>query len=129
MLTLHEERLVPTLAGVLALGSYPQQFFPQLNITFVSIPATAKDRVPPGAPRFLDNQTLSGPIPVMVADTLRVLTRNMATRAHISGAGRAESYDYPLEALREAVVNAVLHRDYSPGARGDQVQIEMYRTA
>lgn len=122
-----EDRLVPSIAGLLALGSYPQQFFPQLNVTFVSIPATSKDRVPPEGPRFLDNQTISGSIPVMVAETLRVITRNMSTRVSVTGAGRQDTFDYPLEALREAVVNALLHRDYSAGARGTQVQIEMYQ--
>lgn len=127
VLVRHEDNLVPSLAGLLALGNYPQQFFPQLNVTFVSIPATSKDQVPVGAPRFLDNQTVSGSIPVMVAETLRVIIRNMAIRGNVTGEGRQDTYDYPLEALREAVVNAVLHRDYSPGARGTQVQIEMYQ--
>ncbi|MFQ1003544.1 ATP-binding protein [Modestobacter sp. SSW1-42] len=121
------DRLVPSIGGLLALGSYPQQFFPQLHVTFVSIPAKSKDQVPAGGPRFLDNQTIAGSIPVMVAETLRIITRNMSTRVSVTGAGRRDTFEYPLEALREAVVNALLHRDYSAGARGTQVQIEMYQ--
>lgn len=127
VLVRHGERLVPSLGGLLALGFYPQQFLPQLHVTFVSIPARSKDTVPADGPRFLDNQTIVGSLPVVVAETLRVITRNMATRAVVGGEGRQEAYDYPLEALREAVVNAVLHRDYSPGSRGTQVQVEMYQ--
>ncbi len=123
----HDGRLAPTIAGLMALGAYPQEHFPQLHLTFVSIPATAKDRVPADGPRFLDNQTITGSIPVMVAEALRVITRNMSTRATVTGSGRTDSFDYPREAIREAVVNALLHRDYAPGARGTQVQVEMYQ--
>jgi ATP-dependent DNA helicase RecG len=117
---------VPTLGGLLALGQYPQQFFPQLNVTFVVIPATSKDTVPLDGPRFLDNRTIGGSIPVMVAETVKAMVRNMATRSQVTGVGRQDSYEYPIEALREAVTNALMHRDYSPYARGTQVQVEMY---
>jgi ATP-dependent DNA helicase RecG len=46
--------------------------------------------------------------------------------ATVKGVGREDTYEYPIEALREAVVNALMHRDYGPLARGTQVQIEMY---
>lgn len=59
----------PTLAGLLALGHYPQQFFPQLNITFVYYPTTAGARDAAGI-RFLDNASIDGPIPVMVEGAL-----------------------------------------------------------
>jgi ATP-dependent DNA helicase RecG len=118
--------LVPTVGGLLALSQYPQQFFPQLNVTFVVVPATSKDTIPADGPRFLDNRTIGGPIPVMVAETVKAIVRNMATHARVTGVGREDSYDYPVEALREAVTNALMHRDYSPYARGTQVQVEMY---
>lgn len=81
------DRLVPSLGGLMALGVYPQQFFPQLHLSFVSIPSTSKDQIPAEGPRFLDNQTITGSIPIMVAETLRVITRNMSTRGTITGGG------------------------------------------
>jgi ATP-dependent DNA helicase RecG len=120
-------RLVPTLTGLLAVGTYPQQFFPQLNVTFVVVPATRMDLIPADGPRFLDNRSFEGPIPVIVQDALRAITRNMTVSSHIEGAGREDRYEYPVEAVREAVVNAVMHRDYGSLARGTQVQIEMYQ--
>ncbi|MFN0282180.1 MAG: ATP-binding protein [Kineosporiaceae bacterium] len=119
-------RAVPSLAGLLALGEYPQQFFPQLNVAFIAVPATSKDSIPLDGPRFLDNRTISGPIPAMVEETVSAIVRNMATRAHVTGVGRHDTYEYPVEALREAVTNALMHRDYGPYARGTQVQVEMY---
>ena len=118
--------LVPSLAGLLALGQYPQQFFPQLNVTFIVVPATSKATIPVDGPRFLDNRTVSGSIPTMVTETVSAIVRNMATRAFVTGVGRQDTYEYPVEALREAVTNALMHRDYSPYARGTQVQVEMY---
>ena len=115
----------PTMAGVLALGRYPQQFFPQLNVTFVHYPTATGESTQAGV-RFLDNVSLDGPIPAMVAEAMTVIRRNMSRRALITGEGRRDMWEYPPEALREAVVNALVHRDLSPGSRGNQVQIEMY---
>ena len=118
--------LVPSLAGLLTLGTYPQQFFPQLNVTFVVFPSQDRGVVPEGGPRFIDNRSLNGPIPLMVADAVDAITRNMRVAATVRGVGREDTYEYPVEALREAVVNALMHRDYAPVARGAQVQVEMY---
>jgi ATP-dependent DNA helicase RecG len=52
--------LVPSLAGLLTLGVYPQQFFPQLNVTFVVLPAASKGVTPEGGPRFIDNRSFGG---------------------------------------------------------------------
>lgn len=114
-----------TLAGLLALGRYPQQFFPQLNATFVHYANPAGETTSEGV-RFIDNVSVNGPLPTMVAEVLGVLRRNMSRRALIGGVGRRDVWEYPVEALREAVVNALVHRDLSPGSRGMQVQIEMY---
>lgn len=126
VLVRHHDRLVPSLAGLLTLSSYPQQFFPQLNLTFVVIPATSKNAVPADGPRFLDNRAINGPIPAIVNDALAAVISNMGARAIIRGAGREDVYDYPVEAVREAIVNALMHRDYSPWSHGTQVQLEMY---
>jgi ATP-dependent DNA helicase RecG len=114
-----------SLAGLLALGSYPQEHFPQLMVTFVHYPTVAGAQSASGE-RFLDNVVLEGPIPVMARDTLAAIRRNMSRRAVIADAGRQDVWEYPETALREAVVNALVHRDLSSSARGTQIQVEMY---
>lgn len=117
--------IVPSLAGLLALGSYPQQFFPQLNLTFVAYPTTEGAALATGE-RFLDNRSFDGPIPVIVRDALDAIRRNMSRRAIIQGVGREDVWEYPEPALREAIVNALVHRDLSGASRGSQVQVEMF---
>lgn len=111
-----------TLAGLLSFGQFPQQHFPQLMVSVV-----VHSPEPGSGTRFLDNQTVRGSIPEMVETTLATLRRNLAVRAVISDrGGRVDEVEYPLEAVREAVVNALMHRDYSPVTRGTQVQIDLF---
>lgn len=119
-------QLVPTLGGLLALGQYPQQFFPQLNATFVVYPGLSAEDIPTSGPRFLDNRTFEGSIPYIVDEAVAAVLRNTSVRSFVEGTGRRDVYDYPVEALREVIVNALVHRDYSPYSRGTPVQIILY---
>ncbi len=116
----------PTLAGLLSLGIYPQQFFPQLFISFVALPGVRLGQLDPDGARLLDNQTITGPVPTMVTDAVAALIRNMRKAAIIKGLGREDRYDYPLDVIRELVVNALMHRDYSPEGCATQIQIELF---
>lgn len=114
-----------TLAGLLALGRYPQQFVPQLAASFVVLPTMDGSPLADGT-RFIDNQPLDGPIPAIVAQAVSAMQRNMRRRSVVEGAGRQDIWDYPTEAIREIVANALMHRDYDPTAQGTQVRISLY---
>ncbi|GAA3843341.1 hypothetical protein GCM10022243_07300 [Saccharothrix violaceirubra] len=114
-----------SLAGLLTLGRYPQGSFPQLMLTFVHYPTEGGADDATGE-RFVDNVMVEGPIPVMVRETMAVIRRNMSRRAVVTGHGRSDVWEYPETALREAVVNALAHRDLSAPSLGTQVQVEMY---
>ena len=114
-----------SLGGLLALGRYPQQFVPQLNVTFVAYATSSGEPLDDGT-RFLDNESIDGPIPVMVAAAQAAVRRNMTRRAIVTGAGRLDQWEYPEEVVRELIVNALMHRDYHPVAHGSQVRVEMY---
>lgn len=115
----------PTLAGLLALGRFPQQFFPQLDMTFSFFARSDREPMSDGT-RFLDSASIDGPMPTMLDEALRRIRLNMRHRAVIQGAGRTDVPDYPEAALREALSNAMMHRDYSGLAQGTQVRIEMF---
>lgn len=114
-----------TLAGLLTLGSYPQQFVPQLAASLVVLPTIDGSPLADGT-RFIDNQPLDGSIPAIVAQAVSVMQRNMRRRSVVEGAGRQDIWDYPAEAVREIVANALMHRDYHPTAQGTQVRISLY---
>ncbi|MFI5932385.1 ATP-binding protein [Actinoplanes sp. NPDC051494] len=126
VLTTHESERVPTLAGLLVFGVYPQTFEPQLDLTVVVYPTAEPGVTGPAGERFIENRSIDGPIPYMVSECIRVLKRNMRRRSIVSGIFRIEQWEYPEEVLREALVNALVHRDYSAFARGMQVQVELY---
>ncbi|MEQ0560578.1 ATP-binding protein [Amycolatopsis sp. NEAU-NG30] len=116
---------VASVGGLLALGRYPQEHFPQVMLTFVHYPTPEGANAETGE-RFVDNVVAEGPIPVIVRDALLTVRKNMTRRSVVRGAGRVDIWQYPEAALREAIVNALVHRDLSPEARGTQVQVEMY---
>lgn len=118
--------LKPTLAGLMAMGTYPQKYFPRLNVTFTAFAGITKTERVDDERRFLDAQSIIGSIPVMIVDTLAAVRKNTRTGAVIEGAFRRDVPDYPPTAVREAVANALMHRDYSPEGRGSQVQVNLY---
>lgn len=116
----------PTLAGLLALGSYPQEFFPRLVVSFTRYAGTEKASDAGDGRRFIDSFTCVGPIPDMVEDAVSAVLQNMRVGSRIEGAYRYDVPDYPEAAVREAIANALMHRDYSPDARGSAVAVDMY---
>lgn len=66
--------LRPTLAGLLALGTYPQKYFPRLTVTFAAYPEDDKASV--SGVKFLDSEKMAGPIPTIIAETVAAVQRN-----------------------------------------------------
>lgn len=119
---------VPTLAAQLLFGLYPQCFFPLLCPTAVVVPGVEMGDPGPGNVRFLDNSRIVGTLPEMFEGAMAFVMRNMRVEAltdEASGA-RKERTEYPIEAVREAVLNALIHRDYSAYSLNMPVRIVMY---
>jgi len=116
----------PTLAGLLMFGKYPQEFLPQLMITFVQYYGTTEEEKTPQGARFVDSRRFEGPIPEMVTQAETYVLGAMRKAVLIDSVLRREIPEYPQEALREALANAVAHRDYSPYVRGSYIRIQMF---
>ena len=118
--------LRPTVAGILALGNYPQKFFPRLNVTFTSYASTEKGSASGVGRRYADAATIDGPIPDMIVSAVRAVSRNIRHGAIVKGALREDVPDYPLAALREAIANALMHRDLSDEGTSSSVLVELF---
>ncbi|SDN29573.1 ATP-dependent DNA helicase RecG [Actinomyces ruminicola] len=114
----------PTLAGYLALGTYPQQEYPQLTIDVTVHPGTAKSQDP--SIRFLDRRNCDGPLPQAIHDAVHTVMRNLRTRRIVEGTRGTDIPEIPEDVLREAIANAVMHRDYSRFVTGQQVAVNVY---
>ena len=101
--------IYPTLAGILIFGEYPQSFYPQLFIACAVIPGVNIGDIGEYGERFIDNKRIEGTIEEMLEGTMNFLIRNMKTSVIIDSNGkRINKTEYPLEALREAVANALI---------------------
>lgn len=118
--------LRPTLAGLLVFGEHPQLYVPQLVIVFMQFYGTTETEAGPRGERFLDNQKFTGPVPTMLQEAENHIVSRMRRSALIEGLLRRDIFEYPETALREALVNAVAHRDYSHYVRGSQIQVKMF---
>lgn len=118
--------LRPTLAGLLMFGQFPQAFEPQLVITFLQYFGVMEGEPTPRGERFLDNRKFEGPIPALVEEAVNYVLAGLRKSSLIDGLYRRDIPEYPEPAIREAVVNAVAHRDYSHFARGSYIQIRLF---
>ena len=119
---------VPTLAAVLNFGLYPQGYFPQLAITAIVVPGKEIGELSSDGARFLDNKRIEGTLPDMLTEALGFCKRNMKIKTILDPetAERVDRPEYPIEAIREAVLNALIHRDYSTYTEGTPIQIDFF---
>lgn len=118
----------PTLAGIMLFSVYPQAYYPQLCITAVSIPGTEISMVGSVGERFIDNQRIDGTITQMLDQAMRFVRRNTRTNTVIDPitGKRTDNPEYPVIAIRELILNALIHRDYSIHTDSAPVTIRIF---
>lgn len=119
---------IPTLAAVLNFGLYPQGYFPQLAITAIVVPGKEIGDIGKDDVRFSDNKRIEGTLPAMLSEAISFCKRNMKVRTIIDAqtGERMDRTEYPVEAIREIILNALIHRDYSHFTEGTPVQINFF---
>lgn len=112
-------RDVATIDGLLLFGVSTHRFLPQSGIRALSYPGTAPDYA-----TRADEDLRGALVPLGRADGILVETglveqawdfvrRNTTPTAHLEAGRRIDRWEYPEAVVREAVVNALVHRDYS----------------
>jgi ATP-dependent DNA helicase RecG len=117
-----------TLSSTMLFSPYPQAYFPQLCITAIAVPGTEIGDTGDLGERFLDNQRIEGTIPEILEEAIHFINKNMKhmTIINPNTGAREDKTDYPITAIREAIINALVHRDYSVHTQGMPIQIIMY---
>ena len=117
----------PTLSGMMMFGEFPQGYLPQLFVACVVVPGTKLGDVGEMGQRFDDNKRVEGTLDEMLDQTLNFIRRNIGTKVVIDNNGKRENIpEYPMKALREAVANALIHRDYSISRESAYIYVQIY---
>lgn len=112
------------LAGLLAAGQYPQQYYPKLIIDVVAHPGVEKSAVE--GPRFVDRVQCDGNMPEAIEQAVEAIAKNLRAPTFVVGVGARTDSEIPKEVLREVVANAVVHREYDAQFLGESVTVDIY---
>ena len=130
LMTLSARQSVATVNGLLLFGRRPNRYVPQAGIRAICYEGTE-----PGYSTRAD-EDLRGPmVPILDADdevlesglveqAWDFVRRNTRRASSLQGARRHDRWDYPEGVLREAIVNALVHRDYS--IAGTDIMLAIY---
>jgi ATP-dependent DNA helicase RecG len=106
----YQGRTVPTVGGILLFGPARLQHFPDAWVQ-VGLFAGADRR------RILDSAEIRSYLPGAAAEVIAFLRKHMAREALIGPVKRTDLWTFPLVAVREAIMNAIVHADYAqPGS-------------
>lgn len=103
--------------GILFFAKDVGRCLPQAQMTLVAFKGTKKLHI-------YDRQDVRDDLLTQFNAAMSFLQKHINVRSEIHGVNREDIYEIPLEALREAVVNALMHRDYS--VTGTQINVEIY---
>lgn len=120
-----QSRDVPTLAGIVLFGSNPEIFLPEHTITAECFSGGPDDGIALNKIVGDGRVNITGPLFHMVKVAERFYKKHVAKVPQLKGFQRVEGdFEYPVEVIREAIVNALVHRDYTVGAH---ISFRMFR--
>ena len=115
----------PTVAGILLFARKPQIFLPQSGLVFVRFAGTEpRGSSEEGSAGYGRRDEISGPLARVVERAWNVIWEEMRVGAVLRQLERQEVTEYPPFAVREALINAVAHRDYR--IRGRRIEVRMF---
>lgn len=119
LLTQDEDgNICPSVSGILMAAEHPHEFLTNAFIQAVVYRGTERN-----AAYQLDAKDIVGPLDVQIADACKFVEKNMKVIA-VKEPARRDIPQYAMQAVFEAIVNAVAHRDYS--IQGSKVRLHMF---
>jgi len=115
------DQLAPTVAAMLLFGRRPQYFLPQAFVSAARFPGLDLNVT------AIDRDTFRGTVDELIEQSTAFIRRNMRTASILEDEKlprRTDIPEYPLRAVREAITNACVHRDYSRWSR--EVTVRMF---
>jgi len=110
--------LRPTVSGVLMASDAPESFMSNAFIQAVCYRGTERN-----AAYQLDAKDITGSLDVQIREACKFVERNMRVYA-IKAPNRIETPQFSMNAVFEAIVNAVVHRDYS--IYGSKIRLHLF---
>jgi len=104
-------------AGILFFAKDVYEYLHQAQMTLLAFKGA--DRL-----HIYDRRDVRDDLLTQFNEAVAFLKKHLNVRSEIRGVNREDIYEIPIEALREALVNALMHRDYS--ITGTQVSVEIY---
>jgi ATP-dependent DNA helicase RecG len=102
----HRGRIAPTVGGMLLIGHDRFGRFPDAYMKVARFEGTTRNRI-------LDMQEIRVPLPRVVDEAVAFVEKHTSRAAVFGTVRRVDRWPIPLEALREIVINSVIHADYS----------------
>ncbi len=104
-------------AGILFFAKDVYGHLHQAQMTLLAFKGTERLHI-------YDRRDVRDDLLTQLNEAVAFLGKHLNVRSEIRGLNREDIYEIPLEVLREALVNALMHRDYS--ITGTQVSVEVY---
>lgn len=117
ILVQHEAQWVSSVRGLLMFGKQPQRRLPQSSVMFAVFKGNSI------TDDLADKKEITGTLANLIDKTIGLLNLYIPVPSTIEGAKRKEQQSIPSKVLREAIVNAVMHRDYSISHQKIQVHV------
>lgn len=117
LVTEYHGRQVPTTGGLLLFGRDRSRHFPDAWIQVGRFQGTDRARIE-------DHAELKGPLPGVIEEAIAFVEKHSTHGARIGRVRRSDTWSLPPAAVREAVINAVAHSDYSQG--GAPIRVALF---
>ena len=117
----------PTICGIMNFAKYPQIFSPNLDIVAVRCSTNEYGVEDENGIRFIDNARIDGSIKEMLKNAISFVLKNTKKATKVNNFGvREDVLEYPIKAIREIILNALIHRDYSIHTENDPIRITIF---